>query len=71
MKITYFERLKMLPLTEKENKSYYEQKNCYICKNKLIVILEYTGKFKIMIILVQNVVVLHISYAISDIKTRT
>ena len=30
MKKSNFERLKMLPLTEKENKSYYKQKLCYI-----------------------------------------
>ena len=24
----------MLPLTEKDNKSYYKQNLCYICKNK-------------------------------------
>ena len=33
-KITNFKRLKILPLTEKDNKSYYKQKHCYICKNK-------------------------------------
>ena len=34
MKITNSERLKMLPLTEKEDKSHYKQKLCYICKSK-------------------------------------
>ena len=33
MKINDFEGLKMLLLTEKENKSYYKQKLCYICKH--------------------------------------
>ena len=33
MKISNFERLKMLPLTEKD-KSYYKQKLYYICKNR-------------------------------------
>ena len=35
MKMTNFvERLKMLPMAQKENKSYYKQEPCYICKQK-------------------------------------
>ena len=34
MKKNNFARLKMLPFTEKENKSYYKQKLCFICKNE-------------------------------------
>ena len=32
MKITYYEEKEMIPLTDKENKSYENQKVCYICK---------------------------------------
>ena len=34
MKVTYFKRLKMLPLREKENQSYYKQNFCNLFKNK-------------------------------------
>ena len=33
-KITNFKRLRMIPSTEKENKSYHERKLYYICRNK-------------------------------------
>ena len=34
MKITNFEGIKLFLLTEKEKKSYYKEKLCYMCKNK-------------------------------------
>lgn len=50
MKMTNFvERLKMLPMAQKENKSYYKQEPCYLIINKnFIVISKYIGKFEIM-----------------------
>ena len=30
--ITNYEKKEMIPLTDKENKSYEKQKVCYICK---------------------------------------
>ena len=33
MKIINYEEKEMIPLTDKENKSYGKQKVCYICKN--------------------------------------
>ena len=32
MKIIDYEEKEMIPLTDKENKSYEKQKVCYICK---------------------------------------
>ena len=34
MKIIYYEKKEMIPLTDAENKSYEEQKVCYICKKE-------------------------------------
>ena len=63
MKITNFERLKTLPLTEKEKKPCYKQKLCYI------VLLKYIEKFEIMIIILENIEVLYNLYSIYDLKT--
>ena len=63
MKITNFERLKTLPLTEKEKKPCYKQKLCYI------VLLKYIEKFEIMIIILENIEVLYNLYPIYDLKT--
>ena len=54
MKIANFERLIVLPLTKKENKSYYKQKLYYICKNKFNIKIHrkiqdhyrFTGKYR-------------------------
>ena len=62
MKIANFERLIVLPLTKKENKSYYN-KNIIIYV-KINLILKYTEKFKIIIVLLENIGILHILYAI-------
>ena len=35
MKIIDYEKKKVTPLTDKENKSYEKQKYCYICKKKI------------------------------------
>lgn len=51
MKITNFEMLKLLPLSEKDSKSYYKKEPCSICKKKFMVISKYLGKFKIMTII--------------------
>ena len=34
MKIINFEKKKMIPLTTKEFESYFNHKNCHICKKK-------------------------------------
>ena len=34
MKIISHEEKEMIPLTDKENKSYEKKKNCYICKKE-------------------------------------
>ena len=34
MKIINYEEKEMIPLTDKENKSYEKQKVCYICKKE-------------------------------------
>ena len=33
-KITYYGKKELIPLTDEENKSYKEQKVCYICKKE-------------------------------------
>ena len=33
-RIIYWEKLEMIPLTKEENKSYENQKRCYICKKR-------------------------------------
>lgn len=61
LKITNFKELKALPLTETEKKSYYKQKfGVYLKVNFLS---KNTGKFE-MIILLKNIGVLHVLYAI-------
>ena len=35
IKIIHFEKLKMLPLTNKENKSHSKHRVCYICGEKI------------------------------------
>ena len=34
MKTIKFQKIKMIPLTEKELESYASQENCHICKGK-------------------------------------
>ena len=58
MKIINYEEKEMIPLTDKENKSYEKQKVCYICKkefstdkndkkyHKVRDHCHYTGKFR-------------------------
>ena len=41
MKLTNFEKKKMIPLTDKKYESYLNQTNCHICKKQL------EGKYKI------------------------
>ena len=64
MKITNFEKLKTLPLTENENKSYYNKNFVIYVTTNLIVILKYIEKFEIMIIILENIGVLYILYPI-------
>ena len=60
MKIANSVRLKMLPLTEKESKSFYKQKLCCICKHKFKSdIMSIT-----MTVIPENIGVLHISHTI-------
>ena len=51
----------MLPLTEEENKSHSKQKICHMCRKNIYI---YIGKFKIMIIIQENIGVLYILYAV-------
>ena len=37
LKIIIYEKKKVIPLTNDENKSYEKQKVCYICKNELCI----------------------------------
>ena len=63
MKITNFERLKMLPLTEEENKFHRKQKLCYTCRDKFNNNGKIIGKFEITVTTLENIGVLHILYA--------
>ena len=59
MKITYYEKNEMIPLTNEGNKSYEKQKVCYKCKkefstdknanryHKVRDSLRYTGKYRV------------------------
>ena len=53
----------MLPLTEEENKSHSKQKICHMRRKKKYIYI-YIGKFKIMIIIQENIGVLYILYAV-------
>ena len=66
MKITNFERLKMLSLPGKETKSHRKQKLCFISTDKFNNKEKIIGKFQIIVIVVENirVRVLHVLYAI-------
>ena len=64
MKITNSERLKILPLTEKEDKSHTSKISVIYVKVNLIVTLKLIVKFEIMIIILEILGVLHILYAI-------
>ena len=37
MKMIYYEKKEMVPLTNRENKSYEKEKVCYICKNLVLI----------------------------------
>ena len=56
----YYEEKEMILLTDKENKSYEQQKVCYICKKNLVLIkmikmyLNYTIKSEIIVIALEN-----------------
>ena len=52
IKITACEKKEMIPLTI-ENKSYCEQKVCYI-KNNLVLMIKYTIKWEIIVITLEN-----------------
>ena len=67
-KATNCENLSMLPLTEEAEKSHSKQKFCYICRNNFN---KNIGRFEIMIIIQENIAVLHILHIIQDIKTQT
>ena len=54
MKITNFERLKTLPLTEKEKKPCYKQKLCHIVHWKVRDHDYYTGKYRGAVQLIFN-----------------
>ena len=55
----------MLSLTEKGKKNLFISKNSVIYTTiNLIVILKYIAKFEIMIIILENIGVLHILYVI-------
>ena len=60
MKIITYEVKKMIPLTDKENKSYEKQKLSYICKKELSsdemikMHLNYTIKSEIIVITLEN-----------------
>ena len=55
-----YEEKEMILLTDKENKSYEQQKVCYICKKNLVLIkmikmyLNYTIKSEIIVIALEN-----------------
>ena len=70
-KISNYEQKEMIPLTDKENKFYEEQKECYIYVKKSFVMikmkkrnLNYTKKLKIIVIIQGNLEELLIGFAI-------
>ena len=68
--IINYEEKEMIPLTDKENKSYKKQKVCHICKKSFVMMkmrkmnLNYTEKSKIIIITLENLEKLLIVFAI-------
>ena len=60
MKIIKYEEKEMIPLTDKENKSYEKQKLSYVCKKELSsdemikMHLNYTIKSEIIVITLEN-----------------
>ena len=63
-KIIDCEKKDMIPLTDKENKSYHKQKVCHICKKKLllIMIIKNIIKSEIIATLLVNIEVLPIIF---------
>ena len=70
IKIVYYEKKKMIPLTNKETESHEKQKVCYICKKNLVPIrmikmnLNYTIKPEIIVIIQENLEMLLIIFVI-------
>ena len=70
MKIINYEEKEMIPLTDKENKSYEKQKVCYICKKEFSTDENDKNAFKlyhkseIIVITPENLVELLIVFAI-------
>ena len=70
MKIFNYEEKEMIPLTDKENKSYEKQKVCYICKKEFSTDENDKNAFKlyhkseIIVITPENLVELLIVFAI-------
>ena len=47
MRMINYEEKEMIPLTDKENKSYEKQKVCYICKKEFSADENYKNAFKL------------------------
>ena len=47
MRMINYEEKEMIPLTDKENKSYEKQKVCYICKKEFSTDENYKNAFKL------------------------
>ena len=64
MEIINFEEKEMIPLTNKEIKSYEKQKVCHICKKKFVMIKTKKKKSEIIVITPENLEELLIANAI-------
>ena len=65
-----YEKKEMIPLTDKENESYKEQKVCYICKKNLVLLITIKSiiKKEIIVITQENVEELLMIFVIYDTK---